>query len=126
MFRKLLFFVSLFCLGSMVFPMQVIELSIADDTCCEMTTSSDDCCTKHSEEKDACHTDSKSDNSKDSCQDHCQQCHTCHSCYMPLFLTDFNAKNSLANVFNTQKTFGYSFNFINNNFFNIWQPPKIA
>ena len=110
----------------MVFPMQVIELSITEDACCEVTSSSEDCCTAQSKTQEACHTDGSSQESKDDCQDHCQQCHTCHGCYMPLFTSDFATKNNLLNAFNTQKAFEYAPIFFNNDFFNIWQPPKIA
>ncbi|MGX9985144.1 hypothetical protein [Chryseobacterium sp. POL2] len=125
MFRKFLFITSLFCLGSMVFPMQVIELSIFQDACCEMTTTNADCCEKT--DSTSCHnSEQNSKNSKDDCQDHCQQCHTCHGCFMPIFYAPESNKNSLTNFNTNQKAFAHSDHFFNNSFFNIWQPPKIS
>ncbi len=106
--------------------MQVIELSITEDACCEMSSTADDCCTSHSDDDSGCHSENNSDTSKNSCQDHCPQCHTCHGCYMPLFVSDFDAKDNLLAQINSKKAFEYNSIFINNNFFNIWQPPKIA
>lgn len=109
----------------MVFPMQVIELSINEDSCCEITNLDSGCCEKS--DAKVCHTDNpKSDNSSDACKDHCQQCHTCHGCFMPIFNERKSAQLSNINFNNQENIFSHSNLFFNNRFFNIWQPPKIA